>query len=76
MSAYSINIATNIENVLLFGATQHASELLKGEGSWKVDEHSVRAAGHSRLSWIEIFCVLCPQFAAGNRCASDCDNLQ
>ena len=41
MSAYSIDIATNIENVLLFGVTQHASELLKGEGSLQVDEQTV-----------------------------------
>jgi len=41
MSAYSIDIATNIENVLLFGVTQHASELLQGEGSMNADTHSV-----------------------------------
>ena len=37
MSLYSIDIATNIENVLLFGVNQHASELLQGGASTRLD---------------------------------------
>jgi len=41
MSLYSIDIATNIENVLLFGVTQHASELLQGGTPPRLDTLTV-----------------------------------
>jgi len=41
MSAYSIDIATNIENVLLFGVTRHASELLQGGTPPRLDTMTV-----------------------------------
>jgi len=41
MSAYSIDIATNVENVLLFGVTRHASELLQGGTPPRLDTMTV-----------------------------------
>jgi len=41
MSLYSIDIATNIENVLLFGVTLHASELLQGGTPPRLDTFTV-----------------------------------
>jgi len=52
MSVYSIDIATNIENVLLFGMTQHVSTLLEGSGVPMLDASTVL--------------LLCVLFAVGN----------
>jgi len=41
MSVYSIDFATNIENVLLFGVTQHVSTLLEGAGVPMLDASTV-----------------------------------
>jgi hypothetical protein len=43
MSDYTSDIATNIENVLLFGVAQHATSLMQGEGrgSFGVDARTV-----------------------------------